>query len=130
MGHHHDHDHTHGANKKVLLISFLLIASYMLIEAIGEEPARIDGLLNQLRMARKLEHVAGVVIGDFARTETSRKWTLTLDEVLDDYFATANYPVVKGFKIGHCEPHFAIPLGVEALLNADEKTLTILPGVE
>ncbi len=35
MGHHHDHDHTHGANKKVLLISFLLIASYMLIEAIG-----------------------------------------------------------------------------------------------
>ncbi len=102
----------------------------LLIEAIGEEPARIDGLLNQLRMARKLEHVAGVVIGDFARTETSRKWTLTLDEVLDDYFATANYPVVKGFKIGHCEPHFAIPLGVEALLNADEKTLTILPGVE
>ena len=29
------HDHTHGANKKVLLISFLLIASYMIIEAIG-----------------------------------------------------------------------------------------------
>lgn len=102
----------------------------LLIEAIGEDPARIDGLLNQLRMARKLEQVAGVVIGDFARTETTRKWTLTLEEVFDDYFKEATYPVVKGFKIGHCEPHFAIPLGVEALLNADEKTLTILPGVE
>ncbi|EGQ19324.1 zinc transporter ZitB [Sporosarcina newyorkensis 2681] len=31
----HDHDHTHGANKKVLLISFFIIASYMIVEAIG-----------------------------------------------------------------------------------------------
>ena len=30
-----DHDHRHGANKKVLLISFILIASYMIVEAIG-----------------------------------------------------------------------------------------------
>ncbi len=31
----HDHDHTHGANKKVLLISFFIIASYMIVEVIG-----------------------------------------------------------------------------------------------
>lgn len=35
MGHDHGHDHTHGANKKVLLISFFIIASYMIIEAVG-----------------------------------------------------------------------------------------------
>ena len=38
MGHdhsHHHHDHTHGANKKTLLIAFLIIASYMVIEFIG-----------------------------------------------------------------------------------------------
>lgn len=35
MGHNHDHGHTHGANKKVLLISFILIASYMIVEAVG-----------------------------------------------------------------------------------------------
>src|SRR5699024_2318922 len=34
MGHDH-HDHTHGANKKALLLSFILIASFMVIEAIG-----------------------------------------------------------------------------------------------
>ncbi|QUW20735.1 cation transporter [Sporosarcina sp. Marseille-Q4063] len=33
MGHHHDH--THGANKKVLLISFFIIATYMIVEVIG-----------------------------------------------------------------------------------------------
>lgn len=35
MGHEHGHDHTHGANKKVLLISFIIIATYMIVEAIG-----------------------------------------------------------------------------------------------
>lgn len=35
MGHDQDHDHTHGANKKVLLISFFIIASYMIVEVIG-----------------------------------------------------------------------------------------------
>ena len=35
MGHEHGHDHTHGANKKVLLISFFIITLYMIVEAIG-----------------------------------------------------------------------------------------------
>lgn len=35
MGHDHGHDHTHGANKKTLMISFIIITSYMIIEAIG-----------------------------------------------------------------------------------------------
>lgn len=102
----------------------------LLIEDIGEEAVRVDSLLNQLRMSGKFNNVAGIVVGDFANTETQKKWTLTLDEVFDDYFKDLNVPVVKGFKIGHCEPHFAVPLGVEAILNADDKTLTILPGVE
>src|SRR5690349_16509320 len=35
MGHDHGHDHTHGANKKTLMISFVIITAYMIIEAIG-----------------------------------------------------------------------------------------------
>lgn len=35
MGHGHDHDHTHGANKKALLISFILTTAFMVFEAIG-----------------------------------------------------------------------------------------------
>ncbi|WP_394186587.1 cation diffusion facilitator family transporter [Metabacillus halosaccharovorans] len=35
MGHEHGHDHTHGANKKTLMISFMIITSYMIIEAFG-----------------------------------------------------------------------------------------------
>ena len=35
MAHDHNHGHTHGANKKVLLISFLIITTYMIVEVIG-----------------------------------------------------------------------------------------------
>lgn len=35
MGHNHSHSHGHSSNKKVLLLSFIIITSYMLIEAIG-----------------------------------------------------------------------------------------------
>lgn len=35
MGLDQGHDHTHGANKKVLWISFLIITVYMIVEAIG-----------------------------------------------------------------------------------------------
>lgn len=33
--HHHGHDHSHDGNKKVLFISFLIIFSYMVVEAVG-----------------------------------------------------------------------------------------------
>jgi len=103
----------------------------LFIEDVGEAPYKVDGLLNQLRMAGKLKEAAGIVIGDFSDAEPKKgKVTLTLDEVFADYTANLGVPVVKGFKIGHCQPHFAIPLGVGAKLDADYKTLTILPGVE
>src|SRR5699024_7252534 len=35
LGHDHSHDHTHGANKKALMVSFIIITIYMVIEAIG-----------------------------------------------------------------------------------------------
>ncbi|MYL56665.1 cation diffusion facilitator family transporter [Virgibacillus halodenitrificans] len=35
MGHDHGHSHTHGANKKTLMISFIIITGYMIVEAIG-----------------------------------------------------------------------------------------------
>ncbi|EPD51058.1 hypothetical protein HMPREF1210_02249 [Paenisporosarcina sp. HGH0030] len=103
----------------------------LLIEDVDEEPYKVDSMLNQLRLAGKLQDAVGIVVGDFARAvPKKRKTTLTLGEVLEHYLGDLGKPVVSGFKIGHCEPHFAVPLGVEARLDGDAKTLTILPGVK
>ncbi|WP_255512318.1 hypothetical protein [Kurthia sp. Dielmo] len=39
-------------------------------------------------------------------------------------------PVVKGVQIGHCQPHFALPLGVNAVLDATNCMITIEAGVQ
>jgi len=103
----------------------------LLIEDIGEEPYRVDGMLNQLRHAGKLDAAAGFVIGDFLDADPKkRKVSLSLEEVFNHYLGNLGKPAVKGFKIGHCQPHFAVPLGADAQLDADNLSLVILPGVE
>lgn len=102
----------------------------LLIEDIHEEPRNIDRYLNQLWLAGKLNEIAGLVIGDFADCEPSSKQTLTLDEVLIHYINLIKKPAISGFKIGHCNPHVGIPLGVNARMNTVEKTLIIESGLE
>lgn len=98
----------------------------LLIEELGESIPKIDAMLQQLKQARKLEQLAGVIIGSFTQTEADEAALFTL---MKDYFADLGVPVVAGFKIGHDSTNIAIPLGVDAILDAQEKVLKILPGV-
>jgi muramoyltetrapeptide carboxypeptidase len=101
----------------------------LLLEDIDEQPYRIDSMLNQLKLAGKLEQAAGIVVGDFANAEPKSEPSLTLEEVFRHYLGDLTCPVMTGFKIGHCFPHFAVPLGVSATLYTTDKTLSIAPGV-
>lgn len=102
----------------------------LLLEDIGEEPYRIDSMLNQLKCARKLDAASGIIIGDFAEAEPPEgKPSLSLKQVFDHYLADLACPVMSGFKIGHCFPHFSVPLGEYATLKTSEKSLMIEPGV-
>ncbi|MGU3472939.1 LD-carboxypeptidase [Paenibacillus sp. D51F] len=96
----------------------------LLIEDIDEEPYRVDRMLCQLKQAGKLDDAAGIVVGDFHNCEPSkRKESLSLDEVLADYIVPAGKPAMAGFRIGHCSPNIAVPLGVEAVLNTSGRSL-------
>ena len=101
----------------------------VLLEDIGEEPYRIDSMLNQLKLAGKLSDAAGIIIGDFAEAKSTLKLSLTMEQVFKDYFMDFIGPVISGFKIGHCLPNFSVPLGSTAKLSTKDKTLEIEPGV-
>lgn len=102
----------------------------LLLEDIGEEPYQVDGMLNQLKLTGKLRDAAGIIVGDFAKSDPKLDPSLTLEQVFDDYFTVLECPVMSGFKIGHCMPHFSVPLGARATLRTFERTLTIAPGVK
>lgn len=101
----------------------------LFIEDINEEPRAVDRMLNQLYMAGKLGSASGILIGDFHDCLPKRELSLTLDTVIDHYVNLASKPALKGLQIGHCNPHIAIPFGVQATLNTDEKRLIIDSGV-
>lgn len=103
----------------------------LLIEDVDEEPYRVDSMLNQLRLAGKLQDASGFVIGNFHLDNPPKSDpSLTFDEVFETYLGSAGKPAMSGFMIGHCSPHFAVPLGAEAILDTNNKQLIIRPGVQ
>lgn len=103
----------------------------LFIEDIGEEPYKVDGFLQQLKSAGKLNDAIGFIFGPFTNSEPNKpEKSLTMDEVLEFFITKLDKPAVRNLKIGHCTPHFAIPFGTKAYLNVDEKLLQIESGVD
>jgi muramoyltetrapeptide carboxypeptidase len=102
----------------------------LLIEDINEEPRAVDRMLNQLYMAGKLQEASGILVGDFNNCLPERELSLSLDEVLIHYIQLAGRPALKGFKMGHCSPHIAVPLGARAKMDTKAKTLFVESGIK
>ena len=49
--------------------------------------------------------------------------------MLNDYIVKSGKPALKGFKIGHCSPSFAVPIGVRAVMDTAAKAVTIESGI-
>ncbi|WP_042356069.1 S66 peptidase family protein [Bacillus rubiinfantis] len=99
------------------------------IEEVNEEPRVIDRMLNQLFMTGKLQKASGLLFGQFSNCVPRSNPSLSTDEVIAHYVTLANRPAVKGLQIGHCNPHFAVPLGAQAVLDTNKKKLIIESGV-
>ena len=94
-----------------------LTGRLLLLEEVNEAPYRLDRLLTQLRLAGLLAEVAGVVVGQLLDDEA------LLAELLEDHLGDLKVPVVFGARVGHGDENLALPLGYEAVLDADQGTL-------
>ncbi len=100
----------------------------LFLEDVGEAPYRVDRMLSTLRLAGKFDHVAGVILGHFSARKEEPKWDddESTDDVLRDYFANLNVPVLSHFPLGHVRYNTTLPVGAMAELDADAQTLRIL----
>ncbi|MEW4307912.1 LD-carboxypeptidase [Rossellomorea marisflavi] len=98
----------------------------LLLEDVGEPAFKIDMMLTHLQQAGVFNDVQGVVIGNLQvePDEYSR-----IRRVLQDFFVGAPFPVVENFSIGHCQPNYSVPLGVQAKLTTSPPRLLIESGV-
>lgn len=99
----------------------------LLLEDIGEKTYRLDGMLNHLRLAGKLDECAGIVFGDFTNCPMEYEgFSFTLDEIIRDLVLPCGKPVMSGLCAGHGPHKLTLPLGIEYELNATECRLTAL----
>lgn len=92
----------------------------LLLEDVNELPYKIDRMLKQLELNGVLKDLKGIILGRFVncQEEDLNKRTLTLGEIIDDYFRPLKIPTVYTFPHGHINDLLTIPIGLKVKLNA------------
>ena len=99
----------------------------LFVEDIKEEIYRIDRMLTQLKLAGVLNRISGFVFGKCTTCGPGEgHGSLTLEEVLNDHIQPLKIPAWSGAMIGHIDSKFTVPVGVQARINADRGTITML----
>jgi muramoyltetrapeptide carboxypeptidase len=81
-------------------------------------------MLTHLKMAGKLDNVAGLVFGDFTQCEGEN--SRDVRQVIAELFHRAPYPVVMGLAAGHGQENLTLPFGVKMALDGNAATLSLI----
>ena len=97
----------------------------------GEEPYRIDRWLTHLLLTGRLSGLAGVALGKFhdcgpKEFHASFNGTWSWQQVCADRFGSLGIPVLAGLRFGHVPDKATLPIGVQAELDVEAGTLTLL----
>jgi muramoyltetrapeptide carboxypeptidase len=102
----------------------------VVMEDVNEPVYRIDRMLTQLRLTGALGKCAGLVFGQFTDVPGDAPeealGARALDEVLGEVASSLGVPCIAGVPIGHVADQWTLPLGGQAELDADARTLRIL----
>ena len=113
----------------------VLEGAIVFFEEVHEPAYVIEVHLDQLRLAGKLDGIAGVVVGemkdcDWTEERPEAPRNRSLEDVLERHLAPLGVPVLYKLPLGHGKHLASIPLGVNATLDGDARSLTIdEPGV-
>lgn len=103
----------------------------LMLEDVREAPYRIDRMLRQLKLAGKLDHLRGAVLGQFTKSsdrednDEDDPWYL-VNGVLRQYFEPLGIPVLMNYPIGHHKMNATLPLGGQVEINADTGAVRVL----
>ena len=99
----------------------------LMFEDVDEYIYRIDRMLAHLWLAGVFDQLVGVVAGQFTDCKPDEGYGRTsLDDVFEDYFKSMSISVFSGSQFGHIRKKFTVPIGLEAEMDADARTTTML----
>ncbi len=99
----------------------------LFLEDVGEQPYRLERMLQQLYLAGILQQQKAIFFGDFAmgRIIDAYDAGYTLDTVIAQIRSQLKIPVFTGIPFGHIHDKTTLPLGYPARFTANETGLTL-----
>jgi muramoyltetrapeptide carboxypeptidase len=97
----------------------------LFLEDVGEYLYNIDRMLLQLKRGKKLDKLAGLVIGGFTDCkDTERPFGRSAYEIIYDQVKSYDFPICFDFPVSHARENYALKIGVEYELKVtNEVTL-------
>jgi len=97
-------------------------------EDVHEELYRIDRMLMQLKLAGVLSKIRGFVFGGCSQCGPgdNNYGALTLEEIFADHVKPLGVPAWQGAMIGHAQPQWTLPEGVDVEIDATAGTIQLL----
>jgi muramoyltetrapeptide carboxypeptidase len=79
---------------------------------------RVDRMLWQMKQAGVFDQINGLVIGSFRKCEPEEpEKSFTLDQIFEQHFSEAKFPVYQGASFGHIAPKFTLPIGLKSEMD-------------
>ena len=103
-----------------------LRGALLCLEDVHEEAYRLDRLFWQIVSAGLLERCRGIVVGELVDCKPAGSGRHSARSVLERAVAALGVPAVSGAAFGHGRRNLALPIGVQASLDARARTLTLL----
>jgi muramoyltetrapeptide carboxypeptidase len=94
----------------------------LFLEDINEAPYRIDRMLTQMKFAGYFNDIVGLLLGYFTNCGDAEE----IIGIVNHIFQDKKIPILWGLEAGHGEPNLTIPFGIEAELDTDHRTLSVL----
>ena len=91
--------------------------SILFIEDVDERMYNLDRMLLTLQQGGTFDRANAVIIGQFTDTSGEDEWQRKALDLVNEYMAPLDKPVLFGFDCGHEHPNYSLYLGREVTLD-------------
>jgi muramoyltetrapeptide carboxypeptidase len=97
----------------------------LFIEDVNEYLYNLDRMMIQMKRAGKLDHLAGLIVGQFTDMKDNSNPTFGMDanEIIREHVSCFNYPVCYNFPVGHVGDNRAMAVGMHCRLEVDNRSV-------
>ena len=104
----------------------ITMGKILFIEDLGEHLYHLDRLMTQLQRAKKLENLAGLIVGQFSEMKDNEtSFGKTVEEIIYNAVEEYQYPVCFNFPAGHVADNRALYLGRKSKLTVGNGTVKL-----